>query len=92
MMRVGESGLPTVLIVDDEPSILKLVAYHFEKSGFRTETSTDGADAYARIRSEPDRYDLVVLDWMLPGLDGLDVCKRLRLEGIGAYHPIDGPR
>ncbi|MBX6354073.1 MAG: response regulator transcription factor [Thermoflavifilum sp.] len=74
--------MATVLIVDDEPSIVKLVAYHFEKAGFTAETTGDGRDAYERVRRAPDRYDLLVLDWMLPGMDGLDVCKQLRVEHI----------
>jgi two-component system alkaline phosphatase synthesis response regulator PhoP len=82
LAKAGAWCVPTVLIVDDEPSILKLVAYHFEKAGFQAETSGDGRDAYERIRTAPDRYDLVVLDWMLPGMDGLDVCKRLRGEKV----------
>jgi DNA-binding response OmpR family regulator len=66
----------TILLVDDEDSIQKLLAYPLEREGFRVLQARDGEEALARFVSE--RVDLVVLDVMLPKLDGLEVCKRLR--------------
>jgi DNA-binding response OmpR family regulator len=68
----------TILLVDDEDSIQKLLAYPLEREGFRVLQARDGEEALARFASE--RVDLVVLDVMLPKLDGLEVCKRLRAE------------
>ena len=65
-----------VLVVDDEPKIVKLAQDYLERSGFRVATATDGSDALAVAREA--RPDLVVLDLNLPGMDGLDVCRSLR--------------
>jgi DNA-binding response OmpR family regulator len=66
----------TILLVDDEDSIQKLLAYPLERDGFRVVPARDGEEALRRFGEE--EVDLVVLDIMLPKLDGLEVCKRLR--------------
>jgi DNA-binding response OmpR family regulator len=66
----------TILLVDDEDAVQKLLAYPLERDGFRVVQARDGEEALARFAEE--RVDLVVLDLMLPKLDGLEVCKRLR--------------
>src|SRR6187399_3182326 len=66
----------TILLVDDEDSVQKLLAYPLEREGFRVLQAWDGEEALARFAEE--RVDLVVLDLMLPKVDGLEVCKRLR--------------
>jgi DNA-binding response OmpR family regulator len=68
----------TILLVDDEDSVQKLLAYPLEREGFRVLQARDGEEALERFASE--HVDLVVLDVMLPKLDGLEVCKRLRAE------------
>jgi DNA-binding response OmpR family regulator len=68
----------TILLVDDEDSIQKLLAYPLEREGYRVLQARDGEEALERFASE--RVDLVVLDIMLPKLDGLEVCKRLRAQ------------
>src|SRR5690242_16286627 len=68
----------TILLVDDEEAVQKLLAYPLERDGYRVVQARDGEEALARFSSE--RVDLVVLDLMLPKLDGLEVCKRLRAE------------
>jgi DNA-binding response OmpR family regulator len=70
------SDSSTVLLVDDEDSIQTLLTYPLERDGFRVIQARDGEEALARFQD--DRVDLVVLDLMLPKLDGLEVCKRLR--------------
>jgi two-component system alkaline phosphatase synthesis response regulator PhoP len=67
-----------VLIVEDEEEIQELVAYNLSREGFRTSVVGSGEDALKKIRAE--RFDLVVLDLMLPGMDGLDVCRALKKE------------
>jgi DNA-binding response OmpR family regulator len=66
----------TILLVDDEESVQKLLTYPLERDGFRVVQARDGDEALARFDAEP--IDLVVLDVMLPHLDGLEVCKHLR--------------
>jgi two-component system, OmpR family, response regulator len=68
----------TILLVDDEDSIQKLLAYPLEREGFRVLQARDGEEALERFAAE--QVDLVVLDLMLPKLDGLEVCKRLRAQ------------
>ncbi|MDQ2910817.1 MAG: response regulator transcription factor [Actinomycetota bacterium] len=68
----------TILLVDDEDSVQKLLTYPLERDGFRVVSARDGEEALRRFNAEP--VDLVVLDIMLPKLDGLEVCKRLRAE------------
>ena len=66
----------TILLVDDEASVQKLLAYPLERDGYRVVQAWDGEEALAQFDRE--QIDLVVLDLMLPKLDGLEVCKRLR--------------
>ncbi len=68
----------TILLVDDEDSIQKLLTYPLERDGFKVVAARDGEEALLRFSEQT--FDLVVLDIMLPRLDGLEVCKRLRAE------------
>jgi DNA-binding response OmpR family regulator len=70
------SDSATILLVDDEDAIQKLLTYPLEHEGFRVVQARDGDEALRRFAG--DRIDLVVLDLMLPKLDGLEVCRRLR--------------
>ena len=69
----------TILIVDDEPTIVEVVGLYLQREGFRVVTAADGNAAIAAI--EQQRPDLVVLDLMLPGLGGLEIARRLRASG-----------
>ncbi|OGL27672.1 MAG: DNA-binding response regulator [Candidatus Rokubacteria bacterium RIFCSPLOWO2_12_FULL_69_21] len=75
-----------VLVVEDEPDIRDLIVFHLEREGFRARTAQNGADALKQIRTAPP--DLVVLDLMLPELDGLEVCRRLRQDPSTAAVPV----
>jgi DNA-binding response OmpR family regulator len=68
----------TILLVDDEESVQKLLTYPLEQEGFRVLQAGDGEEALRRFEAE--HVDLVVLDLMLPRLDGLEVCRRLRAQ------------
>src|SRR5207244_8618921 len=70
----------TILLVDDEESIQKLLTYPLERDGYRVVHARDGEEALKRFDEEP--IDLVVLDVMLPRLDGLEVCKQLRASSF----------
>src|SRR3989338_7090534 len=65
-----------VLVVDDEPEIVRLVRAYLERAGFAVVTAAEGREALAVFRHE--RPNLVVLDLNLPGMDGLDVCREMR--------------
>ena len=69
---------PLILVVDDEPRVARLARDYLEKNGFRVSTAADGQSALAIARRE--KPDLVVLDLMLPNLDGREVCRILRRE------------
>src|SRR5262245_35662869 len=66
----------TIMLVDDEESIQKLLTYPLQREGYRVVQARDGEEALKRFAEQP--VDLVVLDVMLPRLDGLEVCRRLR--------------
>jgi DNA-binding response OmpR family regulator len=70
----------TILLVDDEDSVQKLLSYPLEKEGYRVLQARDGEEALALF--EQADVDLVVLDVMLPKLDGLEVCRRLRAQSV----------
>ncbi len=75
-----------ILIVDDEKDIVKMLDYNLKKDGFRTVLAYDGEDAIDfALRQHPD---LIILDLMLPGMDGLEVCKALKKEDKTAKIPI----
>jgi two-component system response regulator MtrA len=67
-----------VLLVEDDPSIAEIAALGLREAGFRVTVSGDGRDALARYRADP--FDLVILDVMLPSLDGFEVCREIRRE------------
>jgi len=75
-----------VLIVEDEPDIRDLIAHHLTREGYRCRTATTGAEALRRINTTLP--DLVVLDLMLPEMDGLEVCRRMRADPAAASVPI----
>ncbi len=75
-----------VLIIDDEEHIAELIRYNLEAAGYKTVVANNGIDGLSRAREEEP--DLVLLDLMLPGIDGLEVCKRLRAEEKTRNVPI----
>ncbi len=75
-----------ILIVEDERDVVKLLRYNLEKEGFRVSAVTDGSLALAEMRRED--ADLVILDLMLPGMDGLEICRQLRRHDKYSNVPI----
>ncbi|OLV17283.1 response regulator transcription factor [Deinococcus marmoris] len=75
-MTYSEKGARTILVVDDEPSVRKVAAAYLEREGFQVLTASDGLDGLQAAQAPG--LALVVLDVMLPRLDGLEICKRLR--------------
>ncbi|WGF88856.1 phosphate regulon transcriptional regulator PhoB [Marinivivus vitaminiproducens] len=77
---------PLVLVVEDEPALAQLLAYNLEAAGFASQVASDGDEALDAI---DDRVpDLVLLDWMLPGISGIEICRRLRRRPDTANLPI----
>jgi DNA-binding response OmpR family regulator len=75
-----------ILVVDDEPDIRRLIVMHLERDGFRCRTAGTGPDALREAKTAAP--DLVILDLMLPAIDGLEVCRRLRGDAATAGVPI----
>src|SRR5437660_3726463 len=72
--------MPTILIAEDERELNALVRQHLEAEGHRVVQTFDGPTAV--VSAQQEQPDLVILDWMLPGLDGLEVCRRMRRQSI----------
>ncbi len=75
-----------ILIVDDEPDIMELVSYNLKKAGFAVSSASDGEEALRMIREK--HFDLIVLDLMLPGIHGMELCRILRNNPKTAHIPI----
>lgn len=69
-----------LLVVDDEESIVTLLKYNLEQSGYTVDTAYDGVEALRKAQEV--KYDLIVLDLMIPEIDGLEVCRKIRTEKI----------
>jgi DNA-binding response OmpR family regulator len=80
------TSVPRVLVVEDEPNICELVCLHLRHEGYTCEGVGDGQTGLRRAESE--RYDLLVLDVMLPGLDGLSLCRAVRNGAMNQDVPI----
>lgn len=77
---------PTVLVVEDEEPLALLLRYNLEAEGFAVESVARGDEAELRLRENPP--DLVLLDWMLPGVSGIELCRRLRNRPETATLPV----
>lgn len=75
-----------ILIVDDEADLIELVSYNLKKEGFIADSASDGETALRKIRK--GRYDLLILDLMLPGIQGMELCRILRNDPKTAHLPI----
>lgn len=78
--------MPTVLVVEDEPAQREILAYNLEAEGFRVFSAEDGDEALVRV--EEDNPDIIVLDWMLPQVSGIEVCRRLKMGAKTRNVPI----
>jgi phosphate regulon transcriptional regulator PhoB len=78
--------MKSVLIVDDEPDLVELVSYNLKKEGFQVATAPDGGVALEKARKK--NYDLIILDLMLPGIQGIELCRILRNDPKTERVPI----
>jgi len=77
---------PKILVVDDEPEAVELLEFNLKQAGYAVTTAGDGAEALKKARTQSP--DLIVLDVMLPEMDGFEICKSLRLDSTTAKIPI----
>ncbi len=77
---------PTVLVVEDEPAQREILTYNLESEGFRVSTADNGEDALMMVAEEMP--DLIVLDWMLPNVSGIEICRRLKTRPDTRAVPI----
>ena len=77
---------PFILIVEDEPPQAELLSYNLEREGYRTRIASDGDEALALTSEDPP--DLIVLDWMMPEISGIEVCRQLRRRADAKNLPI----
>ena len=75
-----------VLIVEDEAPLAEMLRYNLESEGFRVAHAGTGEEAL--ILLDEERPDLVVLDWMLPGVSGIELCRRMRAKAVSRNVPI----
>ncbi|WP_318240697.1 response regulator transcription factor [Sporosarcina gallistercoris] len=80
MDMIEEISTKTILIVEDDPSICTLLDYNLKQNGYQTLVATNGIDGLEKATK--NKPDLIVLDIMLPGMDGIDVCRNLRQRNI----------
>ena len=77
---------PKLLLVEDDPALSELLEYRFSNEGYRVRTTPDGDEAL--LMASEDTPDLVILDWMVEGTSGIEVCRRLRRDKSTAHVPI----
>jgi two-component system, OmpR family, phosphate regulon response regulator PhoB len=81
-----KDSAPHILVVEDETALAELIRYNLAAEGYRLAVAADGEEAEVLIAE--DRFDLVVLDWMLPGISGLELCRRLRRRDTTRALPV----
>ncbi|MBI1980986.1 MAG: phosphate regulon transcriptional regulator PhoB [Methylocystis sp.] len=87
IQRNGKSDrAPRILVVEDETSLATLLVYNLEAEGYQVEHVDNGDEAELRLAESPP--DLVILDWMLPGVSGLEICRRLRARDSARDMPV----
>lgn len=85
-MKTRSTARPFILVVEDEPDVARLLAFHLQRQGYRVGHAGDGQVALnAAFESHPD---LIILDLMLPKIDGFEVCRMFRASPVSARTPI----
>lgn len=83
---MAHSSQPSVLLVEDEPAQREVLAYNLEAEGFRVVQAGNGEDALMLV--DEDAPDIIILDWMMPELSGIEVCRRLKMRPETRSIPI----
>ena len=77
---------PLILIVEDEPAQVEVLRYNLEKKGFRISVAPAGEEALTLV--EEEEPDLIILDWMLPDISGIEICRRLKAQQLTKLTPV----
>lgn len=83
---LSQASQPVVLLVEDEPAQREVLAYNLEAEGFRVVKAANGEEALLAV--DEDRPDIIILDWMMPELSGIEVCRRLKVRPETRAIPI----
>jgi len=83
MIDLGDDTMSRILIIEDEKSILRMIEYDLKQLNYEVDTALDGLDGYKKASAL--RYDVILLDLMLPKMNGMEVCEKLRNDGNTAY-------
>lgn len=86
MTPLSHASQPVVLLVEDEPAQREVLAYNLEAEGFRVVKAANGEEALLAV--DEDRPDIIILDWMMPELSGIEVCRRLKMRPETRAIPI----
>lgn len=85
-MSAASGSGARIIVVEDEKSIAQVITYNLEKEGYQVRLFKDGAQAWQEIQKEIP--DLLLLDWMVPGMDGLEICRQVRAHPRTAHVPV----
>ena len=85
-MRSKDKIQPSILVVEDDPSLGELLAYNLEAEGYQVDRAERGDEAELKLLESPP--DLLILDWMLPGVSGIEICRRLRARDETKSLPV----
>lgn len=80
--------MPSILVVDDEPINIEILLEYLEDLPYGLETAADGCEAWAKLAAEPERYDVVILDRMMPNMSGLEVLQRIKAHPVLQSVPV----
>ncbi len=80
--------MANVLVIDDDTELYALLEEYFAKTDIHSENAPDGAEGLLRIQKNPSKYDIVILDVMLPGMNGMEVLRRLRADDETRFLPV----
>jgi two-component system, OmpR family, alkaline phosphatase synthesis response regulator PhoP len=86
LRTMGAMSRPRVLLADDDPRVVSVVSRYLALEGYEMSIATDG-EAAVRI-AEADRPDLIILDIMMPGIDGIEACRRIRANAVTSQTPV----
>lgn len=81
-------NLPSVLLAEDDPMFRHIIHKQLEGWGYRTVTACDGNEAWEFLQQENRTFDLIILDWLMPGIKGIDLSTRIRCRGANCYQYI----
>ena len=82
------TSIPHILIVDDEPLNLEILADFMSEKDYQISTAADGVEAWKMLETDPESYDVILLDRMMPGMDGMEVLNRIKAHSILRHCPV----